>query len=190
MEPQIHTRGDAVWVIVPGRTTIAGMRLVGDRWQDWTLPPCEGNGVGGVDAISPTTVVLCGRPGPVSDDGGDRLFLSTDGGTDFTEMCTTVWPQEVYAHLCGPGTDPMVVGLWEHTPDGHNRAWMIGVTAKGRLWATAYVAASPSAIGDCEFLSPTTRYTLEDDDFSAARLLMTYDGGASWNPVNFAGHPL
>lgn len=183
--PKLYASGSAAWLVMEGRTGGDGMRLVGDQWQPLRLPECGGNGVGDLNATSPDTVlILCGRPGPVNHGRGERLFVSTDGGADFVETSTDIWPEEVEASLCGSSPDPVVVALSEGRPGGH-RGRLISLTDNGRHWATAYVGQTTGAIDACHIFAAGTGYALEDHGTSAD-LLMTYSDGTAWNPVTFA----
>lgn len=186
--PSLFSSGNRAWVLLNGRTSMAGARLVGGTWSAWPPPPCGGNGTANLNAVSPDEIlVLCGRPGPVDNGAhGEQLLVSTNGGDSFRQA-GTAWPSVATAGAGLLVATPHNIVVWLDDTVG---ARLLSTTDGGLRWHTTYDSPPGNRFGDMGFLSPHVGYIVEEEqtwpETHLSRLLVTADGGRTWTATLFA----
>jgi photosystem II stability/assembly factor-like uncharacterized protein len=172
---QLVLQGNVGWFLQVDRTVVAGARLVNGTWQPWT-PPCPaGNGPALLAASSPTELVAAcdqGVWGPATP-MGEQLWVSHDGGATFTDAAAVPVPQ-AQALASASSTTIVVAGSGglEATFDG------------GRSWATI-IPVNGNEVSDLGFTTATQGVAVVSGQGPAGILVITRDGGHTWNPVTF-----
>lgn len=180
---RIVLQGGSGWIVENDRIVVAGARLDNGTWAAWA-PPCGGaKGSVALAASSASSLVaVCqeGVWGP-SDLGpgvtGAWLFGSSNGGQTWKTV-GRVGPDAFGASVVtsAPG-DPQVVvtgggsGL-QASFDG------------GRTWQSVYSSGGPSIAEFVGFTTATQGVAVFSGQSSSV-MVMTRDGGHSWQPVTF-----
>jgi photosystem II stability/assembly factor-like uncharacterized protein len=162
---QLVFTGDAGWLLQVDRTVVGGAKLTGAvKWTPWT-PPCADTGGGAyLAASSPDDLVAsCTEgvwTGPSIKNG---VYFSHDGGQTFTRQGAPNSGAVAMANT----TTAIVPGQ-----QGMQRTTDSGATWQG-------VFDSPLTAADLGFTTATQGFVI----FTNGEMLMTYDGGATWQPV-------
>lgn len=184
---QLALQGASGWLVEDDRIVVAGARLTAGRWTTWTPPCTDANGPAFVAASSATDLVavcdegLWGNPAPGTTAGQSWLFTSGDAGTEFTAAgaITTPVPSGGYASVVA-------------TPPGEPHVVVVGgsgLTATfdgGHTWTTVSTLAAGQTIRFVGFTTATQGIAIASG-FDGSTLLMTRDGGSSWNVVVLSG---
>jgi hypothetical protein len=162
---QLVLQGRTGWVVEVDRTVVGGLQLVNGAWQPWT-PPCVGtNGPAVLAASSPTELVAAcdqGVWGPATP-MGERLWASHDGGATWADTGSV--PVQGPQALAAASPTVLVAGT-EATFDG------------GATWTTVLPTGAENDVG----------FTTSSQGVAIVQrsLLMTRDGGHSWQEVRFS----
>jgi photosystem II stability/assembly factor-like uncharacterized protein len=171
---QIVLQGSSGWMIEIDRTVVGGARMVNGQWASWT-PPCatvEGPALlaasSASDLVAACDVGLWGG----SSSPAERLFLSQDGGTTFTEAPSVVptggGSVEGIATLV-PGTIAEATSGSLYLSSDGGSSWVQTSPGQDSMWV------------DLGFTTPAQGVVVH----SGSALLMTHDGGHTWAPVTF-----
>lgn len=184
---QLVLDGRNGWLVDVDRTTNAGARIgAGGAWQAWT-PPCSGaDGPGVLAAASSTELVavcgegLWGTPDAGTTAGQAWLFRSVDGGDSFSAVgALPVAASDAYAVTTAPGDAATVVV-----------ATLNGLVASfdgGATWTDLHTAGAQGKYAGADFVGFTTatQGVAIMGDGPGTTMLMTRDGGHTWEPVDF-----
>ena len=169
---QIVLHGAAGWFVQVDRTVVGGARLVNGQWTQWTPPCATAGGPAWLTVTSDRDLeAACDVGLWTGGSAQERLFVSHDGGTTFTDTAGIPQPS-VAAIAATPAA--IVVGV----PTGT----LIRSADQGVTWATAYHRAGTSTFADVGFTTATQGVAVL---VSPATLLMTHDAGRTWAAVTF-----
>lgn len=173
---QIVLQGTTGWLVAIDRTITGGARLQNGRWLGWQPPCAQAGGPVVLAASTPadlTAVCDEGVWGPAPSGMGFHSYLSTDGGAHFNRTWTRLPPG-----CCGdvatsqPG-EAIVSGVVNGVEG------LFGTFDNGATWTAVYRGSTGADLG---FTSRSQGVSLNPD---TGTLLMTFDGGHHWNPVEF-----
>ena len=172
---ELVLQGRVGWFLQVDRTVVAGARLSDGVWQAW-IPPClTGNGPAVLAASSPTELVAAcdqGVWGPATP-MGERVVVSHDGGATFSDVGAVPVDQATGVASPSPSTVAVAAaGAVEATFDG------------GRSWATV-IPVNGNEVTDLGFTTATQGVAVVGGHGPTGVLLITRDGGHTWNPVRF-----
>jgi hypothetical protein len=164
---QIVLNGGKGWILGVNRLVIAGARLdASSHWATWTPPCLHEFGSGYLSASTGTDLVASCDEGVW---GGNfsgitpTVWFSHNGGSTFVRKTAPV-----FGPVLSPNADTAVVAGNEtlrRTTDG------------GATWTTvAHLAGDDTT--DSGFTTPTQGFVI-----THGQMLMTYDAGATWQPV-------
>jgi hypothetical protein len=177
---QLVLSGTAGWIVEVDRDVTGGLRLGAGVWQAWR-PPCSGaNGAAVLAAYSASQLVAaCDEgvwgPAPSGAAAGERLYMSSDGGTTFTRGAATI-PLGSVQQLAQPTATTVVA----------SGAQAVRSTDGGATWRTV-LADSPGKEGTIYlgFTTASQGVLITGGRLGPNGLLMSYDGGRTWRPVTF-----
>lgn len=182
---QLTLQGGGGWAIEVDRTVGAGARLASGAWEPWTPPCTDANGSASIAASSTTEVVaLCHEgvwgPPPAGTTPGPWLFVSSDGGSHFSAVGaipTTAAVAGAYSLATPPG-EPQVVVV--------GGSGLVVTFDGGHSWKTVY-GASAGQVRVVAFTTATQGVAIVTGGTKVSTLLMTRDGGGTWNPLDLSG---
>ena len=163
---QLVFSGDRGWLLQVNRTVVGGAQLTttGD-WLAWTPPCADAMGPAYLTASTANDLVATcnegawGSPPPQA----TTVSFSRDGGQNFTRRAAPA-----YGPVLSPTADTAVV-VGDQT--------LRRTTDTGATWGT--VARTPNrAADDWGFTTSTQGFVITNGE-----VLMTYDAGATWQPV-------
>lgn len=170
--PQVVLQQSAGWLVEDDGGKAVGARLARGRWTQWT-PPCGAGG--GIPLLAAPTPVWLAAVCPAS----STLEASSDGGSTWVGV-GALPPVTVDAVAA---SSPGAVVLAGHGP---TQAVIDRVAATGAPWQTAWTGPAGARVTELGF-ETTAQGVAVVDTGSGGELLMTHDGGASWQQVSFAG---
>ena len=179
---QLVLQHGAGWLIENDRVVTAGARLIDGIWSAWT-PPCMDRGgpvlLAASDATNLAAVCTEGVWGGPSTPA-TRLYRSTDGGEHFeAEPAPAPVPpgSAVVAASASPGA--VVIGAAD--PDG--APVLVAKLDETPSWNVVWIGTGPARWSDLGFTTQDQGVVVLGHDDGTAELLMTMDGGRSWEPV-------
>jgi len=119
-------------------------------------------------------------PPPAGTTTGPWLFDSSDGGSDFAAVGaipTTAAASGAYSVATPPG-EPQVVVV--------GGSGLVATFDGGHTWKTVYGASGGQVRVDA-FTTATQGVAIVTGGTKVSTLLMTRNGGATWNPVRLSG---
>jgi hypothetical protein len=178
--PQVDLvlHGDTGWLVGIDRTVAGGARLEAGRWVTWR-PPCMDTG-GGVMLAAATTadvVAFCDEGVWNDRPQAERVYASSDAGSTFQRVPTPV-PVKTPSAVAAAASNAWVVG----GSDSDATAVLVITVDGGRTWKTIHRGENPAAWADLGFTS--SRQGVVISQGKIGRLLMTFDGGQTWMPVD------
>ena len=150
------------WMVIVNRAIVGGMRLERGRWTSWK-PPCDDAGTPLEFAAStPSDLVAFCTDGIWNDrPPGERIFVSTDGGSSFRQVSSTLPVRSVHAVAAARGV--WVVGSGATSAQGTPEAVLLRSGDAGRTWepftATSRGTGSTSASRAPSRASSSTKET-------------------------------
>jgi hypothetical protein len=168
-DEQITLQRATGWLINVDRTVINGARLESGAWAPWT-PPCSTSGGPGELAASDSIhlVAVCDAgvyAGPV----GTMVSFSDNGGATFVPAPQTL-SSAGYGPIASPRPDVVIMGGQDD---------LMGTFDGGATWSALY----PTGMDGWTYVGFTT--SLQGVAIQqSGPLLMTYDGGHEWAPVD------
>jgi hypothetical protein len=181
---QLVVQGKGGWIIENDRTVVGGARVENGEWVAWQPPCLDKGGPAVLTASTPTDVVVVCHEGVwTGPDITENVFVSNDGGTTFHEIGAPMAGDWEVDGVASPGPDTIVVaGI-------ANGSRVLEATFdRGHSWTAVRSEPAGGSWSDIGFTGPTQGIAivhLED----GGELLMTTDGGHTWNPIDFyAGH--
>jgi photosystem II stability/assembly factor-like uncharacterized protein len=175
---QIVLQRSAGWIVEVDRTVIGGARLVDGSWMAWQ-PPCSSAGGGVRLAVASTTslVAICDEGVWVGGPPVTRAYFSADGGGTFKQAIGKLPLYAGSAVATGtPGT--AVVGY----TGSDGVAQMLATFDRGATWTTVY--RGPAGLMTFIGFTSSSQGVAILDSQSTGLMLMTFDGGRSWNRVS------
>ena len=176
---QVVLQRSTGWIVEVDRTVIGGARLDRGSWVAWQ-PPCSASGGGAtLAAASPTSLVaVCdegvwfGGP-PVT-----HSYYSNDGGSTFKQASGRL-PLGAGTAVASASSSTAAAGYT--ASDGS--AQILATFDRAVTWTTVY-SGRAGIISYIGFTSASQGVAILDAQTSGL-MLMTFDGGRSWNPVSF-----
>jgi len=179
-QAQVVLQGTTGWLIEVDRTVIGGARLSGGSWTPWQ-PPCTDIGGPATLAASTATdlVAICGEGEWNSLPQVVRAYVSSNGGDTFRQTGVPL-PLRCCAPAVASGV-PGTAVVGASTDDGTAR--LVASFDDGATWAEVF-AGQTAQWEDVGFTSQSQGVAVQVlSDTRAGTLLMTVDGGHSWNVV-------
>jgi photosystem II stability/assembly factor-like uncharacterized protein len=166
---QLVFSGSHGWLLQVDRTVVGGAQLTtAGRWAPWTPPCADAMGPAYLSASTPTDLVAACAEGlwgsPPSQ--AKTIYFSHDGGASFTRHAAPTFGPVLMANpqtaaVAGPG------GGLQRTTDG------------GVSWHLVLPFDATGGIPDYGFTTSTQGFVI----LGGGEMLMTYDAGATWQPV-------
>ncbi|HEV3365195.1 MAG TPA: hypothetical protein VG795_13830 [Acidimicrobiia bacterium] len=177
---QLVLHGRSGWMVIVNRAIVGGLRLQNGRWVNWK-PPCDGQGTPLEFAASTASDLVAFCTDGIWNDRppGDRVFVSTDGGSSFRQVPSASPVRNVYA-VAAATPDVWVAGSTETNAEGQRQAVLLRTTDAGRIWTTVHRAGESNWL---ELGMTTAQQGVVIDEGEIDKLFMTYDGGQTWTPV-------
>ncbi|MDQ6724556.1 MAG: hypothetical protein M3066_00015 [Actinomycetota bacterium] len=183
-QAQLVLHGDSGWVVEVDRTVMGGARLSGTAWVPWQ-PPC-GDAGGSAFLAAPTSgelIAVCNEGEWNDHPRAVRYYRSGDGGTTFREIPVPVPTPGVLGVASGaPGTAVTSAA----TSGG---AALLATFDDGATWVEVHHSAASSSLKEVGFTSANQGVAIEVPQgaggFPTGSLLMTVDGGHTWNALQF-----
>ena len=178
---QLVLHGRAGWLMIVNRAVAGGARLQNGEWVTWK-PPCDGAGTPAELAASTAVdlVAFC-LDGTWNDKPpGQRVLVSTDGGSSFRQLPSSPPFRDAYA-VAAATPSVWVVGSAETGAGGDPKAVLRRTADGGRSWKTVHDGAEQSSWIDVGFTSVEQGVAINEGKVD--RLFMTFDGGQNWGPV-------
>jgi len=175
---QIVLQGSVGWLIEVDRVVVDGARLVSGQWQAWTPPCASAVGPAVMSAFSTSGLVAACDVGLWSTPAGEHLYDSSDGGASFVETGAAAPARPgTTAGVATPTADSVVLAAGSDLLRSINA---------GHSWTTVF-SGTGSAWSDLGFTTAAQGVAIEGAPGTGTptRLLMTFDGGASWAAVSF-----
>jgi len=181
---QLVLQGNAGWVVEVDRTVVGGARLSGGAWKPWQPPCMDAGGPMTLAAASPTDLVaICDEGIWTGTTPVINARVSGDGGTRFSSPSKVQGPLSTGSTRAVASTTPRTVVVAGSTGDGS--AALVATFDGGATWATVE-RGGKSQWTDVGFTGPSQGVAVEvPSDARAGSLLMTVDGGHTWNAVAF-----
>jgi len=181
--PQMVLHGSVGWVLLVNRTVVDGVRLQKGQWVRWK-PPCDDAGTPAELAASTATdlVAICTDGAWNDRPPGDRVFVSTDGGSSFRQLPSKPPAGTTYPVVAAAAPGVWVVGGAETGAQDHPQALLFRTADSGRSWKTVHRAVDAQWI-ELGFTSPEQGVVISEGNDERGQLLMTFDGGRTWGPV-------
>ncbi|GAC1312496.1 MAG: hypothetical protein NVSMB16_09330 [Acidimicrobiales bacterium] len=178
---QVVLHGDRGWLMVVNRQVVGGARLAGGTWQTWT-PPCRAAFGPGVLAASSDADLVAGCDAGVW--GGTRraedALVSHDDGDTFAAWPAAIPVSAVNAIATLGGGTAFAGG-----PAGEQGGVLVATQDGGATWTTVFRQAGGGSWVDLGFTTATQGAAVVSGANGSSILLMTRDGGRSWQPVTF-----
>ncbi|HEY4408339.1 MAG TPA: hypothetical protein VGO87_00530 [Acidimicrobiia bacterium] len=177
--PRAHLvlHGNRGWILFINRGTLSGARLQGGRWVPWKTP-CTDGAPGGLAASTDRNLVAHCAEGVWNDrPQQDLVFASSDGGATFHQVSTPL-PVHFGGDLGAATPTSWVLGAYGND----NQPQLFRTVDAGRTWKAVYHGDGQATLTDLGFTTPSQGVVINSSD-GAGRLLMTVDGGDTWNPV-------
>ena len=180
---RIVLQGSAGWIIENDRVVVAGARLLNGSWVPWQPPCTRVGGRATLAASSPRGLVAVCSEGMFGDPPvGVRAYLSADGGLTFRKAPRDLPLRDLTAAASpapgvffAAGTDPAGQGAAPR---------LVANRDGGSTWMTVYRGPSEGAVTELGFTSATQGVAIQaGPSLQGATLLMTHDGGNTWQPV-------
>lgn len=179
---QLVLSGAGGWILVDNRVVLSGARLHDGGWQDWQPPCVSVTGPAVMDASSATELVAACDVGSWGDPGGEPVgehtYVSHDGGVTFARSGTAT-PVDGASGIAATGAKAFVVA-----GGGAQGSVLVATSDAGRTWATVRQGSLEQA-SDLGFTTASQGVVILTDDQGQGRLLMTRDGGHTWDAVRF-----
>jgi photosystem II stability/assembly factor-like uncharacterized protein len=177
--PQLVLHGAAGWLVIVNRTVVGGARLQNGQWTAWK-PPCDTAGTPVELAASTATglVAFCADGMWNDRPTGERVLLSTDAGTSFRQVPSSLPARSVYP-VAAATSGVWVVGSAD-TVTGHPQAVLLRTGDGGRTWKTVRQAGEETWI-ELGFTSPQQGVAIGHGN--GDKLLMTFNAGQTWDPA-------
>ncbi|HXQ75643.1 MAG TPA: YCF48-related protein [Acidimicrobiales bacterium] len=172
---QIVLQGRDGWIIEVDRVVIAGARLDNGAWVPWNPPCLRAGGPADLAASDPVHLVaLCGE-GVYSESGQATVSsFSSDGGATFQPGPAPL-SLSSFGPMASPAVGDAIVG------EGSNGD-LIGTFDSGQTWTILYRPPSPETWQYLGFTTAGQGIAIEVGGI----MLMTFDGGHDWAPVDFS----
>jgi hypothetical protein len=173
--------GNAGWLTNVNRVTQGGARLEQGRWVTWH-PPCMGKGGGlTLAASTPTALTAVCSEGTWSDDPQrERLYVSSDGGTNFHVVGESIPIRGGQASV--PGA---VVG--EGFDKTKSQSALLASYDGGHRWQTVYEIPQDSSVWGLRFVTRDQAVAVRVNHYNTANaVLMTRDRGRTWRELVFS----
>jgi len=148
-------------------------------WLTWKQP-CATDGAGAILAAATDRdlVIHCAEGVWNDKPPEDRVYVSGDGGTTFRPVAAPL-PVRFGGELVAATATTWVLGAF----DQDNRPQLFRTTDAGRTWETVYQGNEEAQPEELGFTDPKQGVVISRGGDGAGRLLMTFDGGITWNPV-------
>jgi photosystem II stability/assembly factor-like uncharacterized protein len=175
---QLVLSGASGWVLQNDRVATNGARLDAGIWKAWDPPCVDLTGPALLAASSPRDLVAVCDVGLWSNPVGERLFVSSDGGANFTAVGGRM-PISSVGAVATPDKATIVVG-------GSNATGSALLTSAdgGRTWPSV-VSAGNTTIVQLGFTTQTQGLVITRTESDLGRMLMTHDAGRTWERVAF-----
>jgi hypothetical protein len=177
---QLVLHGTAGWMVIVNRTVVGGARLENGRWVSWK-PPCDDAGTPLELAASMASDLVAFCADGLWNDlpPGERIYVSTDGGSSFRRLPASP-PFRDASAVAAAAPQVWVAGGAESNAQGGAQAVLFRTGDGGRTWKAVHREGGASWL-DLGFTSPEQGVVISEGNVD--RLLMTYDGGQTWSPV-------
>ncbi len=186
---QIVLHGKSGWLLENDRTVVGGARLIQGRWVPWQPPCATVEGPVFLAASSASNLVAVCQEGlwGGSSQPIERAYVSSDGGTTFPPTRSPLPANQQGTPAVGATSrQVIVVGTSSSSPTGAGTAVLIASFDGGATWSTVFQSLQISEWADVGFTSPTQGVAIGSGSNSLpGALLMTVDGGHTWNAVAF-----
>lgn len=176
--------GGEGWIVENDRTVVGGARFHNGEWLAWQ-PPCSSSGGPAVLAASTATdlFALCNEGVWSGGPPAVRTYTSRDGGATFQRSAAT-FPLAAGGAVASARPSRAVVAA-----SGPGGGLQLLLTTDGGA-TSAPVYRGPSAgADDLGFTTAEQGVVIEAAPGMTGPLLMTRDGGHSWQAVAFAAAP-
>ncbi len=179
-QAQVVLQGSTGWLIDVDRTVIGGARLAGGSWTPWQ-PPCTD--VGGPATLAASTatdlVAICSEGEWNSLPQVVRAYVSSNGGDTFRQAGVPL-----PLRCCAPAVASGVPGTAVVGASGDDgTAQLVATFDDGATWTGVY-AGQAGQWNDLGFTSQSQGIAVQmQPDARSGSLLMTVDGGHTWNVV-------
>ncbi len=181
---QLILSGASGWVVEVNRTVVGGARLSAGAWAPWQPPCLDAGGPMILSAASPTDLVAVCDEGIWT--GATPMItarVSGDGGTRFSSPSRVPAPWQAGSTQAVASTAPRTQVVAGTTNDG--AAVLLATFDTGATWTTVKQAGN-GRWTDVGFTSTDQGVAVDiPADARAGALLMTLDGGHTWNAVAF-----
>ena len=177
---QVVLHGTAGWMVIVNRTVVGGARLENGRWVSWK-PPCDdaGTPLELAASIAPDLVAFCADGLWNDRPTGERVYVSTDGGSSFRRVAASP-PFRDASAVAAAAAQVWVAGGAESSAQGGSQAVLFRTGDGGRTWKAVHREGEANWL-ELGFTSPEQGVVISEGNVD--RLLMTYDGGQTWSPV-------
>lgn len=181
---QLVLQGSSGWVVEVDRTVVGGARLDGGAWLPWKPPCVDAGGPMVLAAASPTDLVaICDEGIWTGSTPVINARVSGDGGTRFSSPSKVPAPLLPGSTRAVAASAPRTMVVAGSTSDG--TAVLVATFDGGGVWTTVE-RGGKSQWNDVGFTSANQGVVVEvPSDARAGSLLMTVDGGRTWNAVAF-----
>jgi len=178
--PQLVLHGSAGWLVIVNRTVVGGARLQEGQWVGWK-PPCDDAGTPVELAASTTAdlVAFCADGMWNDRPPGERVFVSSDGGSSFRQAPTTLPVRSVYP-VAAATRSAWVVGSADTEAQSQPQARLLRTADGGKTWKTVHRSGEAGWL-ELGFTGADQGVVIGQGN--GDRLLMTFDGGQTWNPI-------
>jgi photosystem II stability/assembly factor-like uncharacterized protein len=174
---ELVIQGSAGWVLENDRTVVGGARLQSGAWASWT-PACAT--AGGLAALAASTtqdlIAICDAGAWTSGTPTEQAYVSTDGGTSFSQLATAL------PAAC-QGSDALASSTASVAAAGCGGE-IVATFDGGGSWSSVYTGGAGTSITYVGFTTSTQGVAIAASTASLpGTLLMTHDGGHTWAPV-------
>jgi photosystem II stability/assembly factor-like uncharacterized protein len=171
-EVQLVLSGTTGWVLQNDRTVVNGARLVAGTWTSWHPPCASVVGPAYLAAASATTLFAACDVGLWSTPAGERIYRSTNGGSTFAHVGTTLPTYPAYSAAAASSSTILVAGA------RGSSAALEATFNGGSTWTR--VLTLTTAPFDLGFTTASQGVMIYRN-----HLYMTRDGGHTWSVAAF-----